>query len=515
MIIRLCEISQSLFICAPSGAHFTRAHREIAASLARKRNYTALNAEEIGVVRKMNKRNKYFEFYKRVITVALPIMLQNGISNFVSLLDNIMIGRVGTDQMSGVAIVNQLVFVFYLCIFGAISGAGIFTAQYYGQKNMEGVRDTFRFKLVMAIVIYIAALFIFITFGDQLISLYLHDGGETGNIELTLKYAKEYLYIMLIGLLPNAIENCYSSTLRETGTTVVSMCASVVAVVVNLVLDYVLIYGKFGMPVLGVRGAAIATVISRFIQLAIVVGWTHMHKNIKPFVSGLYKKLIIDGRLAKKIIIMGTPLLFNETLWAAGIAAQISEYSVRGLAVVAGLNINSTINNVFNVAFVALGDAVAIMVGQLLGAGKLKEAKQTAYRIIKFSVFICIILGTLLYITAPLFPKIYNTTEEVRTLATRFLRVTAIVMPIQGFLHATYFTIRSGGKTLITFLFDSCFLWCIAVPLSLVLSKYTELGIITVFLLCNLVETIKLVIGLIILKSGIWANNIVEEKNVA
>lgn len=458
-----------------------------------------------------SKIKEYTSFYKKVLAVALPIMLQNGISNFVSLLDNIMLGRVGNDEMTGVAIVNQLLFIFYLCIFGAVSGAGIFTAQYYGSKDMEGVRDTFRFKLLISTVILVIAIGIFMLFNGPLLRLYLSESSEVGNIEATFNFGREYLFIMLIGLLPFTLENCYSGTLRETGRTVIPMAASIVAVFINLGLNYVLIYGKFGAPELGVAGAAYATVISRVVQLLIVVVWTHRHSENLGFIKGLYASFKVKKGLGRKIVVMGLPLIVNETLWAAGIAAQMQAYSNRGVMVVSGLNINSTIANVFNVAFIALGDAVAILVGQLLGAGKTEEAKRTSSRIIVFSVSICIILGTVLFFTAPLFPQIYNSPDEIKLLAEKFLRVTAICMPLMGFLHATYFTIRSGGKTFITFLFDSAFLWVVAVPVAYVLTLYTGLDIVTVFLLCNLVDLIKATVGFILLKKGVWINNLVAE----
>lgn len=448
------------------------------------------------------------DFYKNVLAISLPIMLQNGITNFVSMLDNIMVGRVGTEQMSGVSIVNQLIFVFNLCIFGAISGAGIFTAQFYGQKNMKGVRDTFRLKIVICTIITIIAVAILYLWQNPLINLYLHDGSATGDLEATLQYGKGYLWIMLIGLFPFAIEQAYSSTLRETGETVVPMRASMVAVFVNLVFNYILIYGKLGAPVLGVQGAAIATVLSRFVQLFIVVNWSHRHTDRMPYFVGSYKEFSIPFSLVKKVLILGAPLLINETLWAAGVTTQTQCYSVRGLSVIAALNISSTITNVFNIVFIALGDAVAIIVGQQLGRGDFDEAKDTAYKIITFSVSTCVVIGSILFFVGPLFPKIYNTTDEVKELAANFIRCAAFCMPLHGYLHSTYFTLRSGGKTIITFLFDSFFLWVVAVPLAFVLTRYTTMDIVWVYLSCLLIESIKIVIGTILLKKGVWMNKL-------
>ena len=187
-------------------------------------------------------------FYLFVLSVAVPIMIQNGISNFVNMLDNLMIGRIGTEQMSGASIVNQLIFVYNLCIFGGVSGAGIFTAQYFGQKNHEGVRQTFRYKIWLGTALTILALVLFLTRGDAMIGLYLKGEGTPEQIRQTLSYGKEYLQIMLLGLLPFMLTNVYASTLRECGETILPMRAGVAAVLVNLVFNYLLIYGKAGFP---------------------------------------------------------------------------------------------------------------------------------------------------------------------------------------------------------------------------------------------------------------------------
>ncbi|MBO4904652.1 MAG: MATE family efflux transporter [Lachnospiraceae bacterium] len=450
------------------------------------------------------------QFYKGVLAIALPIMIQNGISNFVNMLDNLMVGRIGTEQLSGVSIVNDLMFVYQLCLFGAISGAGIFTAQYFGQGNTHGVRDTFRIKVVICGIIMLLGLSIFATTDRTLISLYLHEGSETGDLAATLEYGHTYMMLMLAGLLPQAAEFVYSSTLRETGETVVPMRASLAAVFINLVLNYILIYGKMGFPVLGVAGAAIATAISRIIQALIVIVWTHRHRELKPYIIGAYETLRVSAGLVRKICVTGLPLVLNEFLWSFGIVLQKQSYSTRGLAVVAGLNINSTFFNVFAICFIAFGDAVAIMVGHLLGAGKMKEAKETGLKINVFVTFSCMIVGTVLYLVAGLLPQLYNTTVEVKELASAFLRITGLMMPLFGLCHSLYFTIRAGGKTFITFLFDSAFLMTIGVPLAYFLTRYTSMDIVTIYACCEGTALLKVFIGFAISASGVWMQNIVD-----
>ncbi len=453
-------------------------------------------------------------FYKTVLLIAVPIIIQNGITNFVGLLDNIMVGQVGTEEMSGVAIVNQLMMVFNISIFGAISGAGIFGAQFFGCKDHKGVRDTFRFKIYACLGLVLIGVLIFLFGGEELILLYLH--GEAENevaLQATLEYGKSYLKVMLLGLLPFGVEQIYSSTLRECGETVVPMKAGIAAVLINLVLNAILIFGMLGFPAMGVVGAAIATVISRYIQTIIVIVWTHKNVQKVPFIEGAYKSLKIPGQLVGNILKKGVPLMINEIMWSVGMATLMQCYSVRGLDTVAGLNISSTITNLFNVVFIAMGSSIAIVVGQLLGAGKLKEAKEADTKLIALTVFSCFVMGGLLALFAPLFPMLYDTSERVRGLATSFMRISACCMFLHGFMHSTYFTLRSGGKTVITFLFDSAFMWCVNIPVAYVLSRFTGMQIIPLYLICQLVDIVKCVVGFILVKKGIWLNNLVGTEN--
>ena len=434
-------------------------------------------------------------------------MIQNGITNFVGMLDNIMVGQVGTNQMSGVAIVNQLLFVYNLCIFGGISGAGIFAAQFYGKGDHKGVRECFRFKLIIVAVLTLLGILTFVVAGPSLIQLYLHEDGSGTSSAQTLLYAKQYMTVMLFDMLPFAISQAYAGTLRETDETVLPMKAGIAAVLVNLVFNYILIYGKFGAPALGVVGAATATVMSRFVEMGIIVIWTHTHKEKNRFIEEAYKHFEIPAELMKRMTIKGLPLLANETLWAAGQAVMMQNYSIRGLTVIAAMNISSTISNVFNIVFIAMGSAIAILIGQELGAEK-TGVMEDAYKMTFFAVICCMISGALMLCVAPFFPDIYNTDHEVRSLATSFIMVSACCMPMYAFENATYFTLRSGGKTFITFLFDSCFVWVFSIPLAYVLVHYTDMPITFLFLCCQMIELIKCLIGYALVKKGIGINNI-------
>lgn len=454
-----------------------------------------------------NLKHKYIgnkDFYKKYLYLALPMILQNAITNLVSFLDNIMVGQLGTEQMSGVAIVNQLIFVYNLAIFGAASAASIFGAQYFGKGNHKGHMYSFRFKLYSTLLVTGLAILLFITNGSSLISLYLTDTAGNGATEITLQYGLEYLAIMMVGLIPFAVNQAYSTNIKETGQTLVPMIASFAAVGANAVLDYLLIFGIGPFPEMGVQGAALATVIARYLEAFIVVIWAHMHRQQNKYLAGAYTGFGIPKEELKAIIIKGFPLMMNEILWATGMTAVTQCYSVRGLEVVAGLNIATTITNLFNIVYIQLGACISIVVGQYLGAGKLKEAKDADNKMIVFSVFCCMLMAAVMLLVGGLFPEIYNTSAEIKALATKFIAVAAIIMPFCAFSHASYFTLRSGGKTMVTFLFDSVFTWVIVVPCAFVLAHYTGLGIVTIYFLVQGTEMIKVVIGYFMVKSNVW-----------
>lgn len=443
-------------------------------------------------------------FYKKYLLLALPMILQNAITNLVSFLDNIMVGQLGTEQMSGVAIVNQLIFVYNLAIFGAASAASIFGAQYFGKGNHRGHMYSFRFKLYATLIVSGLAALLFITNGSSLISLYLTDASGNGATAVTLEYGLEYLSVMLTGLVPFAVTQAYATNIKETGQTMVPMIASFVAVGTNAVLDYLLIFGIGPFPCLGVAGAAIATVISRYAETLIVVIWAHTHREQNKYLADAFTGFGIPREELKAILVKGFPLMANEILWATGMTAVTQCYSVRGLEVVAGLNIATTITNLFNIVYIQLGACISIVVGQYLGAGKLKEAKDADNKMIVFSVFCCCIMAAVMLLGGGAFPNLYNTSEEIRELATSFIAVAALVMPLCSFSHASYFTLRSGGKTLVTFLFDSVFSWVIMVPAAFLLANYTGLNIVSVYFLVQATELIKVVIGYCMVKSNVW-----------
>lgn len=450
------------------------------------------------------------DFYRHTLQIAVPIMVQDGITNFVGMLDNIMVGQVGTNEMSGVAIVNQLIFVYNLMIFGGLAGIGIFTAQFAGKNDQEGIRYTIRMKVMLGLLLSGLAVLVFALQGERLISLWLRGESGVGDLGLTLTSAKGYLLVMLLGFVPFAGTQVFASTLRENGETMVPMKAGIAAVLVNLCGNYILIGGHFGAPALGVRGAAIATVASRFVEMGFVILYLLRSTERFPFVKGMLESLHVPKDLFGRITVKAFPLLLNETLWSLGQTVLSQQYSTLGLNIVAAFNISSTISNVFNIAFISMGNAIAIILGQELGSGKTDEVRDDAARLTVFSISLCVLSGILMFAISPFFPRIYNTADEIRLIAEGLIRISAVCMPIYACANAMYFTLRSGGKTWITFLFDSCFVWIFSIPTAWFLTHHTALTILPVFALVQAVDLIKCVIGGVMVHRGSWVHDLTQ-----
>lgn len=340
--------------------------------------------------------------------------------------------------------------------------------------------------------------------------LYLTDDG-TFDPELTLKLGRQYMLIILFQMFPSVLVNAYATTLRECGETKLPMVAGITAVLINFCLNYILIFGKFGAPRMGVQGAAVATVIARIAEMVFLIVITH-GKWKYPFAEGLYARLALPFKDVLAITGQGLPLMINETMWSLGNTFLFQFYSTRGLSVVPALNITNTVNNLFLVSVISFGSAIGIIIGQLLGAGRVEEAKETDKRLIFYSVFICTLVAVLMAAAAPFIPLIYNTEPYVQSLATQLLWVCAAFLIFDSFFHACYFTLRAGGNTLVTIIFDSGFLWTVQVPIGYFLAYKTGLPILPFYILSLVPNLLKIAIGTVLLRKSNWARSLVSEE---
>ncbi len=461
-------------------------------------------------------------FYRSVMIILLPLVIQQGITSAVNLLDNLMVGSLGEESLSAVSVVNQILMVFNLTIFGGLSGVSIFGAQFAGKGDVDGMRQSFRAKMYFGLAVTVIGVALLLTFGETFIGLFLKGEVDATRAAYALSEGKDYLSIMLVGLLPFVLVQIYATSMREMGKTVATMVGSVVAILTNLMLNFLLIYPVREISVLGlnftmwgagwgVRGAAVATVIARFVEMFFVLIYAHLHQHRYVFLKGAFRNGYVPLHLLKRIAVTGTPLMLNEVLWSLGMTFINQCYSTRGMTALAALNITSTAWNLFCIIMFAMGNAVSIMVGQCLGQGDKQGARDTDTKLLFITVASHIVLGGLLAMMGNVIPNWFAVTDAAKELAAQTLVIAGLSLPIHAFLHATYFTIRSGGKTFITFLFDSVYTWCVPAVLAFVLSRYTDVSVVVMYFCIQFIDVVKLVIGLFMLRSDFWANNLVSE----
>lgn len=446
-------------------------------------------------------------FYRSAFAVALPIMLQNFITNLVNMLDNVMVGSLGTEQVSGVAIINQLIFIFNLAIFGAVSGAGIFTSQYFGKNDMQGIRYTIRFKLIVCAFITALVMALFGFAPKLLIGLYLHEGSEGCDTALAMKYALTYLRIMMMGFIPYVITQVYASTLKETGQTFVPMMASAVAVAVNTILNYLLIFGIGFFPKLGVAGAAWGTVVSRVIECLVVLVYASKNKAKHEYFDGAVGNMYIPLTNIKRFSSKGIILIINEIIWATGMSLLAMCYSSYGLAIVAGYSISSTVLNLLNISFRSLGIAIGIIAGRYLGADEFDKATDSVNKLNFFAVCVSIVIGIVAFFVADIVPNFYNVSPESERWAVYFIKTSAIFMPFLCYENSAYFILRAGGRVVITSIFDGYFVFFGVCTVAFIFKSFAPIWL--TYIAVQFCDVLKAILGFVLLKSRIWVRNFV------
>lgn len=446
-------------------------------------------------------------FYKYLLGITVPIILQNLITNLISLIDNIMVGRLGTEEVAAVAIISQILVIYTLTLFGTVSGAGIFTTQYFGKGDHERLKYMIRYKVLAGLIITVIMCTVFLTLDDAIIGAYLSDGGY-GDCDLakTLELAKTYLRIVVIGFIPGAVTQVISGTLFESGNTTVPMIGGFCAIISNTVLNFILIFGIGCFEEMGVAGAAVATAVSRFVELAVVLWYVvrniEKHSYFKSALKGLY----IPGCEVRRILLKGIPLIINEFACSFGMSLVTLSYSKYGVAVIAGRNISGTVVSLFDTAFRAFGYAVGILAGKRLGAGMFEEAVSEVKKTNALAVAVSVLTAVAVFCVSGLIPSLYQVSDEAKETAVFFMRVSAVFMPLSCAANLLYFTMRAGGRIYTTFLLDGGFLLFVSVPTAFLLNGVLSVRMLAVVL--SLTTVIKVVAGVILFERRVWVKKL-------
>lgn len=445
------------------------------------------------------------KFYRSLIAITIPIMIQQGLTSIVSVLDNVMVGQLSENAIAGVAIANQILFVCFAALMGGLSGPSIFVSQYHGAKDHAKLQQSFRTKAIFAFGIVVVFFILYLAFGNFFIHQYLKD-------ELSIIESSKYFKIIIFSIIPLGFVQLYGSSFREIGQPKIAMYCGLVTIFLNAGLNYILIFGHLGLPALGVQGAAIATVVARSIEAVLLVSVAHLGKF--SFATHVYRHFHIAKTLLVRIVKKGLPLLGNEIAWSGGMSVLILMYAMRGNQAIAAFTISSTVSNLFYTVFAGLATGIAVFVGSELGANRLDEASSNARKILVFGCLVGMGAGLVLFITAAYVPLLYNVDESVRHTATSLMRVVSVLIPIFAVNVGCFFILRAGGSSLVTFLFDSGSMWLFAVPLAFVLARYTHVSIVYMYLFVQSLDFIKMFFGIYLVSKKRWVRNLTLEPDM-
>lgn len=441
-------------------------------------------------------------FFKSMLAIALPIALQNLIAAGLNMVDTIMIGQLGEAEIAAVGLANQVTFLLHLFLFGISSGSAIFTAQYWGIRDVRNVRRILGISLFTGLSISLIFAMSAFTMPVHILRIFTKDS-------VVLALGSQYLTIIGISFIMMSISFTFASVLRSTGQVKLPMYISAFALLVNTVLNFLLILGNFGFPALGVRGAAIATVIARSLEVLLYLGIIYASKNV---LAAKPKELFdLNWQYIRRVYRTVMPVVINESLWAVGVTMYIVVYARMGTDVVAAINIASTIERLAFVAFIGIANAAAVILGNQIGAGNTETAYRYGLKSAWIGPTLGIAVGLLLIAASPLVLSFYQITDSVYNTARGILIVYGLALPIRVFNMINIVGIlRSGGDTRFTLFLDITGVWMISVPLAFLGGLVWGLPVQTVVILVILEELYKLIFGVRRFISRKWINRLTD-----
>ncbi len=440
------------------------------------------------------------EFFKNMLRLALPIMIQNLVTSSLNMADTVMIGKLGETEIAAVGIANQFFFFFTMILIGLCGGCSVFVSQYWGKKDITNIKRILGLGLVS--VIFVSIVFMVVGFinPEGIISLFNKD-------RTVIDLGGKYLFIVLFSYIFTAVTFIYSFTLRSIGNTIVPLIVNIAALFCNVFINYILIFGKLGAPALGVEGAAIATLIARVVETAIIVFLVYKGKGVLAAKLSELKDLSLDFfKRSYKIIL---PVLLNDVFWALASLTYSVVYGRMGTEATASVQICNTVSNIFMVVLFGMANSSSIMIGNSIGEGREDRTIEYAKKFMKISVIISIFLGLCLALASPFILKLFNVSDGVRhsTLIMLYIISTIFVVRFLGLLIIVGL-LRGAGDARAALMIEGFTMWFIGVPLTIMGAFLFKLPVHFVYALAILEEAAKLSLGLMRLKSRKWINNV-------
>ncbi|NLW60187.1 MAG: MATE family efflux transporter [Firmicutes bacterium] len=435
-----------------------------------------------------------------MLTLAIPVIIQNFIGSFLNMVDTVMVGRLGETAIAAVGIANQYFFIFMMFLIGLSAGCAVFIAQFWGRKDLKNIRRILGVGLVSALLVSALFVMVGVLFPRRIITLFNND-------PQVIAEGSRYLQIVLCSYLFTGIAFVYVHALRAIGNTLLPMAVSTVALVCNVFFNYMLIFGKFGAPALGVAGAAIATVIARVVETGVLVAVIYWRRGVLAASFGELRAF--DRRFVRKAYQTIIPVILNDICWGLASLIYAVVYGRMGTQAVATIQIVNTITNLFMVVIFGLSSAAAVMIGNSIGAGQVKRARIYAKRFSVLAVVLGVVLGLMLAVASPYMLNAFNVSAQVRKSTQTIIYIVAVIFFIRVFnIIAIVGVLRGGGDARSAFLLEGFTMWLIGVPLTIVGAFVLRLPVHLVYGLGLCEELTKGLLCLWRLRSGRWIHNV-------
>ena len=450
-------------------------------------------------------KNEKREFYSSFLRLALPIIIQNLISASLYIVDTIMVGQLGEIPLAAVSQANQLSYILQLFLFGMASGAAVFGAQFWGARDIQGVNAAFTLATFFSVGISLPFLLAGTILPHTVLDLYTQDAEVA-------KLGAAYLFIVALSYPLQAINGTYSSILRSTGSVRLPMLAAIVSIIINTTCNYILIFGKFGVPALGIAGAAIATSFACLCHtLVLVIGGRLYQDTLRFSLTALRETG--GKKFVGYYLRIAFPVLINDGVWGVGTSIYWIVYGQMGTAVVAAMGIFGTVERILFVVGACAGSACAVMVGQRIGEDSIAKAYDTGKLFLKISIALGAGIGLCMLPFRQWIGPIYNVSEEVNAAIGGVMLVYCLTLGVRYFTFSCELgCLRAGGDTTFVMILDLLGVWCVGLPAMAIGAIFFHLDISWVYFLLTLDEIVRCIVSFFRFRSRRWINNLISSK---
>jgi putative MATE family efflux protein len=442
------------------------------------------------------------DFLREMLTIAIPISIQQLINASLNMIDVLMVGQLGETSIAALGLSNQVFFVFILLLFGTTSGMSIFTAQFLGKKEIDPIRKVLGISILTTSVIALCFSLAAVLFPHLVLGFYTND-------QEVIDIGAQYLGIVGLSYIPVAIATSYIATLRSIQLVKITVIATTIALVFKTILGYMLIFGLGGLPALGVRGAAIGTASGWTLELILILIFVYTQKT--PLAGTPLAFFAFDMSLFSRVLRTTLPAVANEFFWSIGITTYNAIYAHIGTDAIAAINVNATMEELGFVVFMGLGNACAVMVGNRIGAKKNDDAYETVRRIIIISVLSAWMVGVFLLLLRDAVVGLYDLSPSGVNNVRMLMLMMACTLWIRMFNFSTFIgALRAGGDTRFALMMEICSIWLIGVPAAYFSAFVLHLPVYYVYLFVILEEVIKAFVSAWRFKSRKWIHDLVN-----